>query len=177
MQEALALRELTPIKIREFLLESHGLLRSYCAAVEEGYLAARKAIEQCNAEITHSQEQGQWRAEGIAQLVERREALLSATRAMQPSLRELQHQCEFPEDFSIKLARMHPAAIQDLTQAYQELARALPLEPPEDLAALSARVVQNFKYRLDENTLFSDALFTRPAADPGEVWQRPDNGE
>ena len=176
-QEALALRELTPLKIREFLLEAHGQLRRYCSTVEEGYRFARKAIEQCNAEITRSQDQGEWGAEGISQLVERREALLQATRTMQPGLRELQHQCEFPEDFSIKLARMPPAAIQELTQAYLDLARVLPLEQPEDLPALSARVVQNFKYRLDENTLYSDTLFTRPAGDPGETWQRPDNGE
>jgi hypothetical protein len=175
-REALALRELTPIKIREYLLESHTQIRRYGAVLDEAYRAAQKAVEACNAEITRSQEQGEWRTEGISQLVERREALLQASRAMQPGLRELLHQCDFPETISLRVARVPPDSIQGLTQAYLDLARVLPLAPAGELPALSARVAQNLKYRLDSNTLFSDALFVRPAG-PGEIWQRPDNGE
>ena len=176
IREAAALRELTPIKIREYLIEAHAQLRSYCRMVEEGYRAARKEIEHCNAEITRSQEQGQWRGEAVDQLVFRREALIEQTRAMKPQLMELQHQCEFPEGFSLRIARVRPASIQELTQAFLALAKALPLDHADDLPGMSERVILNCKHRLDENTLFSSALFDRPG-DPAEVWQRPDNGE
>jgi chromosome segregation ATPase len=178
-REAEALRDLMPIKIREYLVETHAQLREYCRAIEDGYRTARKEIEHCNAEITRRQEQGEWRAEGIDQLVERREALIGMTRAIKPELRELQHQCEFPEDFTIKIARMVPDAIEQLTEAYLALARQLPLDQAERLPALSGRVVQSFKYRLDQNSLFSSTLFARQnqAADGAEIWQRPDNGE
>jgi chromosome segregation ATPase len=175
-REAEALRELTPIKIREYLVASHSQLRSYCQAIEAGYRGAKKEIEHCNGEITRLQEQGEWQAEEIGQLVARREALVETTRKMRPDLRELQHQCEFPEDFTIKLARMHPESIQELTRACLALARQLPLDQAERLPELSERVVQSLKYRLDPNTLFSSTLFARQDRD-GEVWQRPDNGE
>jgi hypothetical protein len=175
-REAEALRDLTPIKIREYLVETHAQLRDYCKAIEDGYRTARKEIEHCNAEITRRQEQGEWRAEGIDQLVARREGLIELTRAMKPELRELQHQCEFPEDFTIRIARLYPGSIQALTEACLTLSRQLPLDRAEQLPALSERVVQSFKYRLDQNTLFSSTLFARQDRS-GEAWQRPDNGE
>jgi len=175
-REAEALRELAPIKIREYLIEAHAQLRRYRQAIEDGHRAARREIERCNGEITRLQERGEWRADDIDRLVQRRERLLETTRAMQPGLGELQHQCEFPERFTLRIARLYPESIQDLTRAWQDLARILPLEAPGDLPALSERVAQSFKYRLDENTLFSSSLFARPE-DLSEVWQRPDNGE
>ena len=178
-REAEALRELTPIKIREYLIETHAQLRAYCQAIEEGYRSARKEIERCNAQITQRQDQGEWRAEDIDQLVQRREALLEMARTIKPELRELQHQCEFPEDFTIKIARMFPEAIEHLTGAYLALAKELPLDRTGELPALSGRVVQSFKYRLDQSTLFSSTLFARQnrGANGSEIWQRPDNGE
>jgi hypothetical protein len=92
-------------------------------------------------------------------------------------MRELQHQCEFPEDFRIRLARMAPDVIQQLGEAHLELARLLPLAGTAQVQELSARIVQSGRYRLDENTLFSDQLFTRSPGDPAGGWQRPDNGE
>lgn len=175
-REAEALRDLAPIKIREYLVAAHAQLRNYGRVVEGAYRQARREIERCNAEITRRQEQGEWRAEDIDRLVRRRETLLELTRTMQPWLGELQHQCGFPEPFTIKVARLHPETIQDLAQAWEALARELPLEPDGDFPALAARVAQSLKYRLDENTLFSSALFTRPTAH-ADVWQRPDNGE
>ena len=76
------------------------------------------------------QERGEWRADDIDRLVRRREALLGTTRAMQPGLGELQHQCEFPEHFAIRIARLRPEAIQELTRAWEDLARQLPLRAP-----------------------------------------------
>jgi len=174
--ELAALRELTPIRIREFLVAAQDELKDYCRVVEAGYRAARKEIEQCNAGITRLQDQGTWKAEEIDRLVTRREALLTVARAMRPGLKELQHQCEFPEPFSVRVARIHPATVQGLTQAWLDLAGQLPLERPRELQERSERVIQTCKYRLDEATLFSSALFTAPAG-PGPVWQRPDNGE
>jgi hypothetical protein len=178
-REAEALRELAPIKIREYLIETHAQLRAYCQVIEDGYRSARKEIEHCNAEITRRQEQGEWRADGIDQLVRRREALIEVTRALKPDLGELQHQCEFPEDFTIKIARMYPSTIQALTEGYLALAKELPLDQVERLPALCERVVQSFKYRLDRDALFSSTLFARQPRSGGgaEIWQRPDNGE
>jgi len=175
-RESAALRELTPIKIREYLIHAHEQLRAYCRIIEDGYRHARKEIEHCNAEITRRQEQGEWRAEGIDQLVQRREALIVLTRTIKPELRELQHQCEFPEDFTIRIARLYPDSIETLTRTYLDLAGQLPLDQAGQLPALSERVVQSFKYRLDESTLFSSTLFARQDR-AGEAWQRPDNGE
>ena len=172
--ELAALRELTPIRIREYLETAHAELRDYCQAVEAGHRAARKEVERCNAEIIRIQDQGDWQAEEIGRLVSRRETLLAVARTMKPALGLLQHQCEFPEPFGLRVARVHPATIQALTQAYLDLAGQLPLAPAE-LQARAERVIQTCKYRLDENTLFSSALFA--PAEPGPVWQRPDNGE
>jgi len=178
-QEVQALRELTPGKIQEYLTQTHDQLKTYCQTIEAGYRSARKEIEQCNGEITRLQERGEWRADPIDQLVRRREALIEVTRAMRPGLRELQHQCEFPEPFSLRIARVYPASVRDLTQAYLDLATHLPLERASQIQALSDQVLQACKYRLDENTLFASTLSLRPAhpADQGEIWQRPDNGE
>ena len=172
--ELAALRELTPIRIREFLETAHAELKDFCQAVEAGHRAARKEVDRCNAEITRIQDQGDWKAGEIDRLVSRREALLAVARAMKPGLRLLQHQCEFPEPFSLRVARIHPATVQALAQAYRDLAGQLALAPAE-LGAQSERVIQACKHRLDENTLFSSALFA--PAEPGPVWQRPDNGE
>jgi hypothetical protein len=175
-REAEALRDLAPLKIREYLIETHAQLKRYCRTVEAAYRDARREIERCNAEITRLQERGEWRANEIDGLVGRREALLAVTRTMQPGLGELQHQCEFPEPFTVRVARVPPEVVQDLARGVETLAAQLPLELPGELAALAARVAEACKYRLDERTLFATALFAR-AADPAEVWQRPDNGE
>lgn len=175
-REAEALRDLAPLKIREYLIETHAQLKRYCRTVEAAHRDARREIERCNAEITRLQERGEWRANEIDGLVGRREALLAVTRAMQPGLGELQHQCEFPEPFTVRVARVPPEVVQDLARGVEALAAQLPLELPGELAALAARVTESCRYRLDEQTLFANALFTRPA-DHTEVWQRPDNGE
>jgi hypothetical protein len=176
VREAEALRDLAPLKIREYLVETHAQLKRYCRTVEAAYRDARREIERCNAEITRLQERGEWRANEIDALVARREALLAVTRAMQPDLGELQHQCEFPEPFTVRVARVHPESVQELTRGYRALAGQLPMEVPGELEALAARVMEACKYRLDEQTLFANVLFARPT-DHEEVWQRPDNGE
>jgi DNA repair exonuclease SbcCD ATPase subunit len=175
-REAEALRDLTPVKIREYLVDAQAQLKRYCRAVEAAYREARREIERCDAAITRLQERGEWRADEIDQLVRRREALLATTRTMQPGLGELQHQCEFPEPFTLRVARLYPETIQDLAQAHQALTVQLGLEPAGEMPALAERVAQSCKYRLDEHSLFSGALYARPA-DPAQVWQRPDNGE
>jgi hypothetical protein len=162
-KEALTLRELTPIKIREFLMEHRRQLRDFSLALENACQSARETLEDP--------------AIAAPEAAARRAALLAVTRGMQPHLRELQHQCEFPEDFRIRLARMAPDVIQQLSEAYLELARLLPLAGTAQVQELSARIVQSGRYRLDENTLFSDQLFTRSPGDPAGGWQRPDNGE
>jgi hypothetical protein len=176
-REAEALRELTPLRIRDYLAGSHDQLRRCLGILEDGYRSARKEIERCNGEITRRQEQGEWRAEDIGELVARREALIEVTRAMKPELRAVQHQCDFPEAFPLKLARIDPAAVAALAGNYLALARQLPLGEAEQLQELAGRVAQSCKYRLDERTLFSASLFTAPTGAAAELWQRPDNGE
>lgn len=175
-REAEALRDLAPMKIREYLIDTHAQLQRFGRTVEAAYRDARREIERCNAEITRLQERGEWRADEIDGLVRRREALLAVTRTMAQDLGELQHQCEFPEPFAVRIARVPPELVQDLARNCQALAAQLPLDGLADLPALAGRVAEACKYRLDETTLFANVLFTRPA-DHADVWQRPDNGE
>ena len=72
-RELAALRELTPLRIREFLAASRAELGGCCAALDAGHRAARKEIERCNAEITRLQDQGDWHAEAIGPLAARRD--------------------------------------------------------------------------------------------------------
>jgi hypothetical protein len=173
-RELAALRELTPLRIREFLAASRAELGGCCAALDAGHRAARKEIERCNAEITRLQDQGDWHAEAIGPLAARRDELLALARAMRPGLRELQHESEFPESFSLRLPRIHPETVTGLAQAYQDLAARLPLDDAGAVRVRCERVVQAYRHRLDEATLFSEGLNAAPA---GPVWERPENGE
>jgi DNA repair exonuclease SbcCD ATPase subunit len=175
-REAEALRDLAPLKIRDYLLSTHAQLQRFCRTVEAAHREARREIERCSGEISRLQERGGGRASEVEGLSGRREALLAVTRAMQPDLGELQHQCEFPEPFTVRVARIPPEAIRELARGYQSLAAQLALEVPEEMPDLSARVAESCAYRLDERTLYAEARFAR-TPEPAEVWQRPDNGE
>jgi hypothetical protein len=169
-----ALRELAPIKIREFFLTTRRHLRDYCALLQQTYDDARREIARCDAELARRQGEGTWNAEATKGLILRREELAEAVRGLKGGLRELQHQCEYPDNIIVKLPAVNPASVEALTARCLELGG-----PSEALATLTAALCETFKYRLDENTLFSNLHFTRPVDEAGraEVWQRPDNGE
>jgi hypothetical protein len=169
-----ALRELAPIKIREFFLTTRRHLRDYCALLQRTYDDARRELARCDADLAKRQGEGSWDAGATRALVLRREELAAAVQNLRGGLRELQHQCEYPDNIIVKLPAVNPASVAYLTALCLELGA-----PGEALSPLTAALTEAFKYRLDENTLFSNQHFIRPVDEAGraEVWQRPDNGE
>lgn len=169
-----ALRELTPVKIRAFFLTARRQLKEYCALLEEAYDGARHDLARCETELAQRQSAGPGHTDEVKALAQRRERLTAATQAMKAGLREVQHQCEYPDSTLVKLPTVNPATIAHLTAQCLSLAG-----PSAPLTTLSTALQETYRYRLDENTLFSDVQFTRPATgnNQAEVWQRPDNNE
>lgn len=169
-----ALRELGPVRMREFFLTTRRQLKDFCALLAEGYEGARRELGRCETELARLRDTGAMASEAFRTLTLRREELAAAVTAMKPGLRELQHQSDYPDPVTLKLPTVNPAAIRALTD--QGLALA---GPSEDLAALGKSLAATFKYRLDEYTLFSSVEYALEDGpnEPVEVWQRPDNGE
>ena len=166
-----ALRELTPLKIREFLLTARRQLKDYCDLLDQTYDRARRDLAQCDAELARRQGEGSWNAAEAKALILQREQLTLATQAMKGGLRGLQQQCEYPDNLILKFPAVNAATLERLTAQCVKLAG-----PSEPLATLSATLQATFLYRLDANTLFSNLPFA-PGLEQTEVWQRPDNGE
>jgi hypothetical protein len=173
-RELAALRELAPLRIREFLAAAQAELLDCCTILEDGFQAAGKEIERCNAAITGIQDQGDWHAAEIAQLAARRDQLQALTRTLRPGLRALQQEAEFPEPFSLRIPRIRPDEVRSLGRAYLDLAGRLGLDDADAVQARCERVAQAYRHRLDESTLFSESLNATPE---GPTWQRPENGE
>lgn len=159
MAADLAGRELTPLRIREFFQTTRKELRAYCALLEATQAEAERALAGLDPE--------------------RREALAGRLRPVQAELKRIHNQCDYPDLLLVRFPRVEPEAIARLDEHLEAIQGQLSLPPSAEARRLSASLKANYKYGLDQNTLFSDHVFSRGAgpSDPRDTWVRPENGE
>ncbi len=156
-----SLKELTPMKIREYFLSVREQMEEYNNLLQKQLDEAHKELETKSAEIDNLRREGEKNANEIEKLEEDRQRIANAATRLEGQLTELQQRYENQKELFIKIPRIDVNMYEGIGISLKNLTDAMSKSYTQDLSKISTAILESSKFAEQQEEIIKQLLSVR----------------
>ena len=143
-REIESLRELTPMKIREYFLSVREQMEEYNDLLQNQLSEAQKELNRKQAEIDHLRMKGDKNLEAIERLETEKAEISSAVAKLQEELSELQKKHESGDVIVYRIPKINYQMFENINTSFKELSNYLSKDISKEMTNFSKIILENY---------------------------------
>lgn len=160
-REVSSLKELTPMKIREYFLSVREQMEEYNTVLKNQLDEAHNELEIKEKEMEELKQKGEKSASEIEKLEKERQSIAEAASALECQLTELQRKFESQKELFIQMPKIDIKIYENIGDSLKTLAEAMSKNYVQDSAKISKAILESFRFAQQEQEIFKQILSYR----------------